>query len=515
MVTGETARHRLLDQRLARQGLSSEHFKHSHSSANIRQRDKIMDTEITTSPFSLRIIDGIQLDGVEEQHALIIADRAQNAQLQICVKASLLFKPEECLRLVVDAGFNQTYDRAQFLNAFKVALDNKTTGNVRVANRNGWIGREYTHQGAVISAKRRPRTHIAQNLIKRRSTAPATPDNRLIDYLNRAAYTSDLVALSVMVAFVGPLLRPLGSKEGAILYLHGQSRTGKTSLLTLINALSHPKNSRELLPFNFTERALEEKLYAANDGILCVDEVGTSSPDEVNRQLGEFIYKVTNGRGRTRSSASSVKSEFPNLTWRVVAVVTGEPDLATLSNRKHGSGQDARFLPVKVQDRELGGIFGSYDKQLENDGKDEIDQMSRLISNYTGDHLARWIRYLVLHRKSVRKTVRKLVKTYTDRLIVGESDSLIRSAAEKFAWFAACGEMLIEAKLFGWRSGFPFAVVERLYRAYRSADASKAVNQEAQPLPTRDCPPVTRARQRMTASTTAIRMCDSQNLARQ
>lgn len=442
-----------------------------------------MDNKSTTPTFSFRIVDGIRVEGVDEQHALIVVDRASKPQLQICVRASLLFKPSDCLRLLADAGFNETYNDKQLRDEFEAARERKITEDVRVAIRNGWLENEYIHRGTVISAKRSPKARIAQNLMPPTAAVNRKADKRLIDYLNTAAYKSDFIAIATMAAFTGPILRLLNSNEGVILYIFGQPRTGKTSLLALINALSHAFGNRDLLPFNFTERALEEKLYAGNDGILCIDEIGTSPPELVNKQIGEIIYKITNGRGRARSSASSVKSEFPNLTWRVIAVISGEPDLATLSNRKQGSGQDARFLELKVSDRAHGGIFGSSSNENPvANGQDEIRKLNKRAKRYSGDEMATWIRYLVQNRKKVRKAIQDRVREYTDRLVQGDHDSLIQSAAEKFAWLAACGETLIEARIFSWRRGFAVEVIERLYRSYRSANADNEPAPEVRTL---------------------------------
>lgn len=195
-----------------------------------------------------------------------------------------------------------------------------------------------------------------------------------------------------MVAFAGAVLEIVGERDGIIFYFSGDSSTGKTTLVSVIQALTQPIDRRELAPFEFTPSGLEDLAYAANDSVFCIDEVRTVAEADVVKIMRQFVYRVVNGGGKRRSRSASVQEQYPELNWRVICALTGELNLAKVLQAEK-SGIDARFLQIDIPPRNKGGVFDGRLKIDKN--ASDVAELQRACERYNGKAYSKWLKFLV------------------------------------------------------------------------------------------------------------------------
>ncbi|SUO96132.1 DUF927 domain-containing protein [Suttonella ornithocola] len=130
------------------------------------------------------------------------------------------------------------------------------------------------------------------------------------------------LCLLLGAAFAAPLMQWLNI-EGGIIHIYGNSTGGKTTFQQCAQSVwRHGKNANE--DWDSTAYALTNTAAACNDGLLSLDEI---SKDYSGRNVGDAIYAIANGKGRTRGSLD--KGNRPTVRFRVLGISSGETDLAT------------------------------------------------------------------------------------------------------------------------------------------------------------------------------------------
>ncbi len=125
-------------------------------------------------------------------------------------------------------------------------------------------------------------------------------------------------AFAALTAFGAPLLSRATNHKGVLLNLmHTRSGTGKTTVLRVINSVwGHPEDP--LRSPDDTKSALVQRMGVLNNIPLAVDELTNLKPEEVSN----FLYGITQGRGRDRMKADSNSLRKNNTTWRTIGVAT-------------------------------------------------------------------------------------------------------------------------------------------------------------------------------------------------
>jgi len=339
------------------------------------------------------------------------------------------------------------------------ALKGVSSQPVRVAVRSGWHEKRFVYDGSVFGRNDKPYLFVHQDLTHRAGPVSPAPNDELVEYLGKIGRQSDFVVCATLIAFAQPLLGMLPSPERAVIYIWGESRTGKTTLATLINALSRPPSDRVLFSFDATDRAFEEMLQRCSDNVAVFDELTVIQDSEIERRLLPFIYMAANGRGKSRSKGAS----FPNLRWRTTTVVTGEKNLSALRAKCVGSGQDARFLVFPVPARSSGGIWTT--RMSRKKREKNIQKLDRLCDAYCGYSYRDWLLHLAVNYDSVKASFEENVEKYTTALAGEEADGVSRARARKYAQIIAAGDELIKYGTLEWDESLPLEAIQRLYEA--------------------------------------------------
>jgi len=164
-----------------------------------------------------------------------------------------------------------------------------------------------------------------------------------------------MMVFALCTAFSGPLLKLVGQDCGGF-HFYGTSSKGKTTLLqvsgTVWGSGADPAASdySYIGRWNTTGNALEAVAAAHNDGLLCLDEMGTCD----QRDFGKVIYDLFGGQGKRRLNKKSMLQR--SRTWRLAALSTGEisvEDKILEGGGKHRTGHLVRMIDVPIGE----GVF--------------------------------------------------------------------------------------------------------------------------------------------------------------
>ncbi|MEW7864386.1 DUF927 domain-containing protein [Aeromonas diversa] len=251
--------------------------------------------------------------------------------------------------------------------------------------------------------------------------------------------------LSTSLAFVGPLLR-LTNQNSFGVHLVGPSSIGKsTAMLVAASVLGNP--SSKIQTWNATKVGLETTAGMFNDSTLFLDEIGQADP----HVLGDTIYMLANGEGRTRANADL--SRRAKLQWRTTFLSNGEVDLEhSLASvgKRHKAGHDVRMINVQA-DTNRYGLFEELHGQT--DGASLSKLLAERVAAHHGVAFRTFIEQLVNGIEDSLLFVSKERDKLARELALGTSDGQVQRVAEALGLISAAGELASHFGITGWPSG--------------------------------------------------------------
>jgi putative DNA primase/helicase len=222
----------------------------------------------------------------------------------------------EVRRILSDGGLRMGTGRKQrdqfltYLNSIRV------TARARCVDRRGWHGRTY-----VAATRTYGPTDDERVVLQMAGLAPEHVERGTLEgwqsEVAALAVGNSRLALAVSAAFAGPLLKLLDEEPGGF-HLAGASSVGKTTALLLAVSVWGSR----FRSWRTTDNAAESLARAANDGLLCLDELS-----EVDaRVAGALVYMLANGLGKARMRRDVTAR--PVTEWRTVLLSSGEGGLA-------------------------------------------------------------------------------------------------------------------------------------------------------------------------------------------
>ena len=152
-------------------------------------------------------------------------------------------------------------------------------------------------------------------------------------------------AFAALSAFGSPLLRFLNQTGAVINLFNPRSGTGKTTVLNMVNSVyGHPKELR-----------LKEK-DTANGRLQWVGVLNNLPPtmDELTnmdaRDYSDFLYSLSNGKGKERMQAGSNELRENNTTWQSITVATSNASFAEKLSiiKKNPEGELMRLIEYPI-----------------------------------------------------------------------------------------------------------------------------------------------------------------------
>ena len=346
----------------------------------------------------------------------------------------------------------------------------------------GWLGNSFRLTDEIIgpaaaSLKMRPRSGLTMG----------PPTLGTLDAwkrgLKQACAASSYLTTNIAFGFAGPLLKVARISESTLIYLRGPSCTGKTTGLT---AAASVVGRPDMPTLDITDRAIEEKAAEANDLVLPLDEAARikGGATSIPKMLDDIGHRVASGQGRVRSRKATLDDTLTNLTWRTIAIATGETPLNDGTARQRGA--QVRSIEVVVPPTEQGGIFD----RCRPAGPSPIDlaQMvnETIAANY-GVAIRAFLNKFVPNFAKYEQRANEFVEHFIKKVGAG-SDAWERRFATKPALGYAAGKLAAEFGVAPWRPKDVFSRVARVYRRSRENlfTADKAADDLLRQLADRD-----------------------------
>jgi len=241
--------------------------------------------------------------------------------------------------------------------------------------------------------------------------------------------------LGVACSLAAPLLH-IAEMDSFGVHLFGDSGRGKSTIAYIANSVwGHP--TELLLSWFATEYGLTNEAVAHNDGLLSLDEIGQSTRA---KSVASAAYALFNGTGKIQGAKDGGNRE--TLSWRVLALSTGEKDLETYlsaAGETTHAGQLVRLLnvPILAVERTHG----------HPDTRSHADALQTATKAHYGALGREWVSYLSTCKPLAVETVLRTVEAWQSRIPTQASDQ-VRRVASRFALLEAA--LIMATHLTGW-----------------------------------------------------------------
>lgn len=171
-------------------------------------------------------------------------------------------------------------------------------------------------------------------------------------------------AFAALSAFGSPLLRFLDQTGAVINLFNPRSGTGKTTILNMVNSVyGHPKELR--LKQNDTLNGRLQWVGILNNIPPTMDELTNMTPIEYS----EFLYALSNGKGKERMQAGTNELRENNTTWQSITVSTSNASfaekLSVIKNNPEGELMRLIEYPInKLEALNTAGAKQMFDRDL-------------------------------------------------------------------------------------------------------------------------------------------------------
>jgi hypothetical protein len=187
-------------------------------------------------------------------------------------------------------------------------------------------------------------------------------------------------AFAALSAFGSPLLKFLNQTGAVINLFNSRSGTGKTTILNMVNSVyGHPKELR--LKEIDTMNGKLQWVGVLNNLPATMDELTNATPKEYS----DFLYSLSNGKGKERMLAGSNELRENNTTWQNITVSTSNSSFVEKLSilKDNPEGELMRLIEYPI------GLVEAINTE---EGKELFDQV--LFANY-GHAGPVYIRFLI------------------------------------------------------------------------------------------------------------------------
>lgn len=343
---------------------------------------------------------------------------------------------------------------------------------VAIARRGGWLGDAFiTPNGVIGDSEERIYYEPAGNAKANYDQAGSIEKWRdSVGYLAR--YSSPLT-LAICTALAAPLLSRISwleQKSGGF-HFYSTSTVGKTSIAEAaagVYGKPSPDGGR-VISWSGTANALECVAAAHNDSLMCMDELKTAKPYEVN----DIIYRLANGVSKSRLN-KDIDLRAP-LTWLILWISTGELTVSQYLKKAGAdihAGTDIRSIPIDVgmgvraapKDRDTLGIFEAIPPRFKT-----ISEAFKLLSIGTRENYGelghKWLEYLTTNADALESQAEPFARAFEAKAPkeIGAQQS---RELNRFKLCAVAGEIATKAGLTGWQEGQATDAVIKLMERY-------------------------------------------------
>lgn len=366
------------------------------------------------------------------------------------------------VRHYLDAkGWIDTFDVKSANDAISHAVQARNWPEERVTGRTGWHGNNVfvlQHRTICIDEGAPVFYPHQHDRIER----PFGSTEAWRKSLAHAFAASSYLTFASALAMAGALIEPLNVGEGAIFQLTGKSSTGKTMTLRLAQSTLCKAGHSTLISHDLTGRALEEHLGAANDGLLCLDELARlqGAPSKQREYIKTLPHVLASGQGRRRSKKVE-KNDLEHQAFRVMGLSTGEHALESYGERDEG--ERVRFPDILVPSPDKGGIF---DRLKDGNARKLAAQVERTIETTYGVAYVAFIEKLVINREEATQKAEKHLQEFVEK-VAPDGNSWDLRFARKFGLVYAAAALASDWEILPFSKTHARNSIVRLHRKAR------------------------------------------------
>jgi hypothetical protein len=293
----------------------------------------------------------------------------------------------------------------------------------------------------------------------------------------RLATYSTATMCSVALAFAAPLLAITG-RQSFTICLTGPTRSGKTRAATLMSgSVIGIGTVEDLLTWNITDAALEERLADFNDMVFPIDDLGQIK-DNADKYLRirKLAYTIAGGAATKRFSSFAASHGGAQQGWRSIALTSNEKpihELAHSAKQERQGGEAARLIDLPVLFDGLDHIFDRLPKKMDaaafrNWKRETFKEIAAACQTNHGTVFRKYIKSLFAHRNELKSDVEKAIAYFVDQACDQYDNDVARDVAEKFGLIYAGGLFGIRYDVLPWDEQDLLSAVTKAYRATRN-----------------------------------------------
>lgn len=271
--------------------------------------------------------------------------------------------------------------------------------------------------------------------------------------ISRYCVGNPLLIFQVSAAFAGALLKKCHI-DYAGFHIPGDSSSGKSTGQEISCSVWGGENFGQ--SWKATANGLEAAAVLHNDGLLALDELSDSDPNEVN----QIIYALGNGTGKQRANADGTAK--PVHKWRIVLLSNGEKTLAAHLEQKGlapKAGQSVRLAEIPIF-----GKFGAFDDLhgMES-GRLFADTLKANTKKYYGTAGIAYLEKLV----ATTEDLGRLLELANKAFVTSDMEPQELRVARTFALIALAGELATNYGVTGWQKGDAKAAAIECFKQWR------------------------------------------------
>lgn len=288
--------------------------------------------------------------------------------------------------------------------------------------------------------------------------------------VGRLSSRSSMAMTAICAAFAAPLLS-LRRQESFGICFSGSSRSGKTTLIQIAGSIIGFRERSNLLSWNLTDAALEERLPTFNDSIFAVDDLQAMGGTDTARsqRIQETAYRLAQGHMKLRSSSVSI-ARTTDGSWSTILLTSNERPLNEIAaSRNSDLGGAVRLIDIPV-----GGTHGNHIFDRAEDGanaslrRKQFEELRVATGKYHGAVFRRYISQLLALSDNRDAIIARSIAHFRRAVIEPHDTAVARDIAEKFGLLYAAGRLSMRFGILPWTQTALLSALKTSYRAARS-----------------------------------------------
>ena len=356
--------------------------------------------------------------------------------------STLIDKGGAAHRMLVDNGL--FIDNNSFNHVINYINTTENLPTVEITNTVGWYNDSYVLPHKTLGAQEVFYQKEGFNAANPYSVLGSLEDWQ--QNISRYCIGNPLLMFSVCAAFSGALLKLCGHPMGIGFHVYGASSQGKSTIAHVSSSV-FGNHSNFMNNWRATSNGLESVAELHNDSVLVLDEIS-----QVNgKELGDVIYMLMNGNGRSRATKTGDARETKK--WKICVLSNGEKSIethaATDGEKNINAGQLLRLLNIP-----LFGNYGAFNRLHDMDSGESLTRhLSSFSQKYFGIAGTTWIEALISSQENYPKLLELMINEFKNEVKKHNIDLTRQDkrGLSSFAIVGLAGELATDFGVTGWK----------------------------------------------------------------